>query len=93
MNVTRRNQRRAEVDDAFHSLKKPEAVLREIVDTTPSLTWCTLRDGSHDFHNKRWCEFTGLSVEQSCDWRWKAAMHPEDATKWTVKRIVRQLNY
>ncbi len=42
-----------------------DAELRKIVDTIPTLTWRTLPDGSLEFHNQRWQDFTGLSAEQS----------------------------
>jgi hypothetical protein len=33
-------------------------------------------DGSTDFFNQRWLEYTGLSTEQARDWGWTVALHP-----------------
>jgi PAS domain S-box-containing protein len=52
--------------------------LRLAVDTIPGLVWSARPDGSVDFLNQRWCEYTGLSLEQACDWGWEAAIHPDD---------------
>ncbi|MGB7922798.1 MAG: PAS domain-containing protein [Pyrinomonadaceae bacterium] len=55
--------------------------IRRIVDALPGLVWSALPDGQIDFLNQRWCEYTGLSLEESCGWGWQAAVHPEDLTE------------
>lgn len=52
--------------------------IRRIIDALPGLVWSALPDGQMDFFNKRWCEYTGLSVEEACGWRWKVVIHSED---------------
>jgi PAS domain S-box-containing protein len=42
------------------------------------LAWSARPDGSADFFNLRWLEYTGLSSEQALGWGWKVAIHPED---------------
>jgi len=37
-----------------------------------------LSDGSHEFFNQRWYDYTGLSTEEALGWGWKVAIHPED---------------
>ena len=49
-----------------------------MVDTIPTLAWSSRADGSADFFNQRWLEYTGLSTEQACDWGWTVALHPDD---------------
>ncbi len=51
---------------------------RLMVDTIPALVWCTLPDGSNEFHNQRWHDFTGLPEGAETGWGWKVAYHPED---------------
>ena len=63
-----------------------EEELRKIVNTIPSLMWCTLPDGSHDFHNQEWKDYTGLSAEESLGWGWKSTIHPEDIGRLMKKR-------
>ena len=52
--------------------------LRRVVDALPGLVWTALPDGHIDFLNQRWCEYTGLSVEDSYGRGWETAIHPED---------------
>ncbi len=52
--------------------------IRLVVDTIPGLVWLTRPDGSAEFFNQRWLEYTGLSLEQALDWGWKVAIHPDD---------------
>jgi formate hydrogenlyase transcriptional activator len=51
---------------------------RLVVDTIPALAWSARADGSVDFFNQRWLDYTGLSAEQARDWGWTAAVHPDD---------------
>src|SRR6266568_3987856 len=55
-----------------------EARLRRVIDTIPTMAWCNLPDGPNEFLNKRWHDYTGLSPEESNDWAWQAAFHPDD---------------
>ncbi len=52
--------------------------LRAMIDAIPALVWSCLPDGTAEFVNRRWLEYTGLTEEQSLGWGWKAAVHPED---------------
>jgi formate hydrogenlyase transcriptional activator len=63
---------------AFEEIRKSEARLRKIIDTIPTLAWCTLPDGAGIFWNRRWHEYTGLSLEVVRGWGWHDAIHPED---------------
>ena len=38
---------------------------RQAIDTIPGLVWSALPDGSVDFLNKRWCEYTGISLQDA----------------------------
>jgi len=57
--------------------RQPQDV-RLVVDTIPSLAWSARSDGSADFFNQRWLDYTGFSAEQACDWGWTAALHSDD---------------
>src|SRR5271167_4764568 len=49
-----------------------------VVDSLPDMVWTALADGSIDFVNQRWCEFTHLGVGKSVGQGWQAAIHPAD---------------
>ena len=63
---------------AEEALKRSEDHLRLAIDSIPGLVWSGLPDGSIDYLNKRWTDYTGLTVEQASGWGWQAAIHPED---------------
>jgi formate hydrogenlyase transcriptional activator len=67
---------------ALQEAKKSEARLRKIIDTIPTLAWCNLTDGSNDFVNRRWSDYTGLSQEEVKRVGCKVAIHPEDLPRW-----------
>src|SRR6202158_6094254 len=49
-----------------------------LIYTIPTLAWSARSDGSADFFNQRWLDYTGLSVEQAREWGWTVALHPDD---------------
>lgn len=71
-------QRTADLAAANDELQKSEARLRVIIDTIPALAWSTRPDGSSDYFNQRWLSYTGLTAEQSLDYGWRVAVHPDD---------------
>src|SRR3989441_6419004 len=77
-----RYQTREDLEKALNEAKKSEAHLRKIIDTIPTLAWCNLPDGSNEFVNQRWCDYTGLSPEEVQRVGCKVAIHPEDLPKW-----------
>src|SRR2546428_4326766 len=51
---------------------------RRMLDYLPVLSWRGLPDGSKDFFNHRWHEYTGLSPEQAHGSGWQVTVHPDD---------------
>jgi PAS domain S-box-containing protein len=58
--------------------KQAEAKIRQIIDTIPAYAWTTMADGSVNFVNRRFVEFTGRSIEQMVGWGWGSTLHPDD---------------
>src|ERR1700694_4597881 len=79
--VPKQYQNREDLEKAYNEAKKSEARLRKILDTIPTLAWCNLPDGSNDFVNQRWSDYTGLSQEEVKRVGCKVAIHPEDLPK------------
>src|SRR6266446_168431 len=79
----------------IHQLRGQEKRLRDVVETIPAMTFTTLSDGSCTFVNKRWTEYTGLSVEWTSGAGWQRAIHPEDlvrhSEKWRISVATGQL--
>ena len=85
-------QTREDLEKALNETKKSEAHLvesearlRTIIDMVPSFLWTSLPDGSKEYLNKRWYDYTGLSLEEGQGWGWKVVVHPED-----LDRLVRE---
>jgi PAS domain S-box-containing protein len=63
---------------AEDALRKTEHSLKLIINTIPELAWSTEPDGSVDFLNQRWLDYTGFTSEQALGWNWATALHPDD---------------
>jgi PAS domain S-box-containing protein len=63
---------------AEDALRRGEDYLRLTIDAIPVLAWCNGPDGSNEFLNQRWLDYTGLAIEEARGWGWKAAIHPDD---------------
>jgi PAS domain S-box-containing protein len=75
MSQTGDNTHHSEADEASDVL---EERLRLIIDTIPAIVWRKLPDGSADFLNRKFREYTGLSLEHGLGWGWMNAFHPDD---------------
>jgi formate hydrogenlyase transcriptional activator len=69
----------------LEEVRVSEANLRRIIDTIPALAWCNLPDGSNEFLNKRWHDYTGLSPEESGGSGWQMVIHPQDLPRMMEK--------
>ncbi len=56
--------------------------LRNLIEAVPGLAVCALPDGSVEFVNREWQEYTGCPTQQSNRWVWQTAIHAEDAAKF-----------
>jgi formate hydrogenlyase transcriptional activator len=55
-----------------------EHQLRLIIDAIATLAWSARADGTPEFFNQRWLDYTGLSAEQALGSGWKLAIQPDD---------------
>ena len=71
------------------AIRKSERQLRLAIDTIPAMAWTLLPDGTLDFVNRRWLEYTGLSLKEAIEQPMRT-MHPEDVPraleKWARDR-------
>jgi len=63
---------------AYGEIFELKEKLAQVVDTIPTLAWSAGPDGSAEFHNQRWLDYTGLSAKQALDSGWEVAIHPDD---------------
>jgi PAS domain S-box-containing protein len=67
--------RKIRTDEASNAI---EERLRLIIDTIPTIVWRKLPDGSADFLNRKFLEYTGLSLEDGLGRGWLNSFHPDD---------------
>ncbi len=48
---------------AEEAARRSEKELRDVIETIPAMAWTALPDGTGDFVNKKWLEFTRMSSE------------------------------
>ena len=63
---------------AEDALRKTEQRQRFILDSIPQKLVTTKPDGSVDYFNPQWMEYTGLTFEQIKDFGWTQFIHPDD---------------
>jgi PAS domain S-box-containing protein len=68
--------------DLYATLQSSEDRLRLVIDTIPAYAWSARPDGSVDFINQRFLEFTGRSKEDILGWGWDSLVHPDDLTRY-----------
>ncbi len=62
-------------------MRPPDIPLGEMIDQIPILAWSCRPDGTTEFLNRRWLEYTGLSMDEALGWGWQGAIHPDDLAK------------
>ncbi|MEY9325267.1 PAS domain S-box protein [Sinorhizobium fredii] len=72
---------------AEEAARRSEEELREVIETVPAMVWTALPDGRVDFINRRWQEFTGLSLDETsrAGWEPEARFHPDDLDQYMSK--------
>ncbi|MGP1387743.1 MAG: ATP-binding protein [Thainema sp.] len=58
--------------------KQAEARTQSIANLVPDLLWDSEPNGSTNWYNQRWMDYTGQSFEQATGWGWIDAIHPDD---------------
>jgi PAS domain S-box-containing protein len=69
----------------IQQVRRQERKLRAVIETMPTFAWSALPDGSEDFVNRHWHEYSGLSAEESAGSGWEAAVHPADLKRHLEK--------
>lgn len=64
--------------EATLALATREAEFRTLADTMPQMVWSTKPDGSADYVNARWHEFTGARSGTTDGDVWTPLIHPQD---------------
>lgn len=73
------------VQRTISSLEDSEQRFRRIADASPVLLWISDQAGNRTLSNKAWCDFTGLSQEESLAECWRESVHPSDRAVYQAK--------
>jgi two-component system, LuxR family, sensor kinase FixL len=57
--------------------------LQALIETIPALVVCTVPDGSAEFANRAWQEYTGLPLNELAGLGWQTTIHPDDLAKFS----------
>ncbi len=63
---------------ALEKLAETQRQFQFLADMIPHLVWRTDPEGNHDYFNRRWYDFTGLTYEETKDRGWSLVLHPDD---------------
>jgi PAS domain S-box-containing protein len=67
-----------QLDERFVDFKETEPEFATLAESLPQFVWASDAGGRHDYFNRRWYEYTGLSREESIGSGWIRALHPDD---------------
>ncbi|WP_081670924.1 PAS domain-containing protein [Sporocytophaga myxococcoides] len=62
----------------MEALKISEEKYRFLAENVPEIFWTADPDGTVDYHNKRWYEYTKSRKSGSLNMEWKSMVHPDD---------------
>ena len=68
----------AATEAAAALIRESESQFRQMADGMPQLVWVTRPDGAHEYHNRRWYEYTGLDDLAAKGDGWGQVLHPDD---------------
>ncbi len=70
----------------IQQLRREEKHLRDVVETIPAMAFSARPDGSAEFVNRPWLDYTGLPENDTLGSHWQLTIHPDDLddhlSKW-----------
>lgn len=71
----------AEIEErqrAEQARQESEQAFRTLAESVPQLVWICNPDGLNVYFNRRWVDYTGLTLEESYGNGWNTPFHPDD---------------
>jgi PAS domain S-box-containing protein len=75
--VTAQVQAAQQLSASLANAEASERQFRELVENLPELAWTAQPDGSIDYYNRRWYEYTGTAFDAVQGWKWTTLVDPE----------------
>ncbi|MBL9123647.1 MAG: response regulator, partial [Planctomycetaceae bacterium] len=70
---------------AIRAAREREQQFRMLAETIPQLAWMTGPDGSIEWYNQRWYQFTGTTPEEMLGWGWQTVHDPAELPRVLAK--------
>jgi PAS domain S-box-containing protein len=74
-----------QLQQLYEGLRRSEHELRDVIEAMPTMVWIGGTDGSNEFGNRRWQEYTGFSHGKTVGSGWQDAVHPTDLKRHLEK--------
>lgn len=78
MSHTHEHDRTAIHEKGHAEVQNDRGALETLINLMPTVAWRAQPDGSTEFVNKRFYEYTGLTAEQARGWGWQVVLHPDE---------------
>ncbi|MBY0371291.1 PAS domain S-box protein [bacterium] len=72
---------RSSAREAETLIKESETRFRQLADSMPQIVWSTRADGTTDYYNQRWYDYTGFPRGETGDSSWVSILPKEDAER------------
>lgn len=76
-----------ELEQRDATIKNLREASVQVAENVPVIVWLARSDGTLDYYNRRWYEYSGQTVAESFGWGWEPVLHPDDLAhckeKWT----------
>jgi len=66
---------------AERALRESEARFRALAETMPQFVWVARPDGTREYFNTKWSNYTGQSIKSSLNQGWLSPLHPDDRVR------------
>jgi len=70
----------------LNTSRERELYFHTMAEAVPEIIWTACPNGADDYFNRKWLDYTGLTLEQSRGAGWTVVVHPDDLapclTKW-----------
>ena len=78
--LLRHNEKREHERQLLEQKEESRQRYQNLAEAIPQIVWTARPDGTVDYYNRRWFEYTGLSFEASKGWGGHNVLHPDDFT-------------
>lgn len=76
--ITAEKEAKRKENEAIIEIKRSETRFKFLANFMPQKVWTASPDGSVDYYNQVWLDYSGKSFRELEGWKWKDVIHPDD---------------